>query len=159
MTAVRILDIYPAQHGTANAYYHHGCRCMDCRLFHRNYQREWRRRNGIHEPGSPTEVNGRVYPSQAAAARALGRGPWVIRYHLDRWGDLSRVGKKPGRVHRMGGRKIPFNFMGRSWLSVSEFARCVGITCSTAHRWIKNGDNARLLAAVMKAEAKQARAA
>lgn len=74
--------------------YKHGCRCDTCRAANTAYSRAYRRRMGMMPRGNPTEHNGTIYPTQNAAAAALGVTDVTIRYHLNRYGDLSRVKAK-----------------------------------------------------------------
>ena len=76
-------------HGTSR--YKHGCRCDNCRAANTAASRAYRRRLGVMPMGNPVEHDGTIYPSQKAAAAALGVTDVTIRAHLNRYGDLSRV--------------------------------------------------------------------
>lgn len=84
-----------SRHGT-NSKYQMGCRCDDCRAAHRAYEAQRSRKAGVPPPGNPVVHDGIRYPSQSAAAKALGVNESTIRTHLDRYGDLSRVKAKHG---------------------------------------------------------------
>ena len=36
----------PPTHGTSSGYVHHGCRCTECKEFHRQYRRAYNQRTG-----------------------------------------------------------------------------------------------------------------
>ena len=155
MTAVRLHDIWPTFHGSTSGYAK-GCRCPECRHARTTASRQWRRANVIMPRGNPVAANGDVYPSENAAARVLGIHGETVRYHLDRHGDLSRVGQNYRGGCPNGGRKTPFCAGGRSWPSVSAFARYAGVSRSTARRWVKAGDLNNIIAAMIKADAQAA---
>lgn len=138
-------------HGTTNGY-SKGCRCEACRIARRAYVRSWRRSKGIMPQGNPVEVNGIVYPSQSAAAAALGVTERVISYHLGKHPDFSRIGKRSGGGK--GGRRTPVTILGREWQSVTALANHVGVAHSTMWKWIREGDKQSIVGAIMKADAK-----
>ena len=108
-------------------------------------------------PGNPVEVNGVVYPTQRAAAEVLGVTERAISYHLNKYPDFSRIGKKTGGGK--GGRKNPVEFLGREWQSVSALAHYVGVSHSTMWKWIRTEDKQSIIGAIMRADAQQRRAA
>lgn len=57
------------QHGSANAYRNHGCRCLDARRANTNYRK--RRRAGVHQPAMVDSV-GVVRRRQALAVMGYG---------------------------------------------------------------------------------------
>lgn len=135
--------------------YSKGCRCNPCRDARREYIRAWRRKNGISPQGNPVDANGVVYPTQRAAAAALGVTERVISYHLNKYADFSRVGKKSGGGK--GGRKNPVECMGREWQSVNALSQYVGVAHSTMWRWIRADDRQSIIGAIMRADARQRR--
>ena len=158
MTAVRLLDIWPTDHGSTYGYWK-GCRCTECRYANTAARRQWRRANGVIPVcGNPVAANGNVYQSENAAGRALGISGETVRGHLNRHGDLSRVGQIYRGGCRNGGKKTPFIAGGRSWPSVSSFARYAGVPRTTARRWVKSGDLNSIIAALIMADAKAAQA-
>lgn len=69
----------------------------------------------------PTLIRGQLYPSQAAAARALKLHPATIQNALER-GAIDQVGSGlPGRK----GRRCYMN--GKLWPSQSAAARALGV--------------------------------
>lgn len=104
----------------------------------------------------------RDYHGIRAVASAAGVTPHVVSYHLNRHGNLDRLGvgsqcgwPKDGR----GARKRPVERFGRSWPSMSDLARHLGRPVTTIKLWLDTGDDDRLLAALMAADARKTRAA
>ena len=142
---------YPC--GTTSAYVC-GCRCAECRAAKQAYNRAYWRRQGRTEKGNPCATDDKVFKSQSAAARALGVSTSTISYHLNRHGDLSRIGKPRGGT--TGGNKVPVRIGPRTWPSRSDFFRYLGITEGVGRNWIRCGYADRLLAALMAADARGA---
>lgn len=139
------------RHGTITAYNRHKCRCAECRARKSEYRLQ---RKGL--PTLPRETpcvlpDGSVAPSQNAAARALGVSGRGIAYHLNRYGDLSSVGRHRG-APRSGPRKS-VQIGDRSWPSRTALARYVGERPQAICKWIGRGDMDRLLGAIMRADA------
>lgn len=142
------------RHGISR--YAMGCRCDICRAAKREYSTAWRRDHGIAPPGNPVRHNGVTYESQAACARALGVQAKTIAYHLNTFGDLSRLGK---RKKRRPSSKDRFLFGYRFWDSRKAFAEHVGIPERTVRHWVAKGQVGKLLMALEKADAKTRRKA
>lgn len=94
------------KHGTRYAYAQQGCRCESCRKANADSCREYHRRRGMQPQGSPCVKNGVVYEKQSDAARALGIDRSTVTYHLNRYGNLDRVGAAPGGPGRRQ-RRVP----------------------------------------------------
>lgn len=99
--------------------------------------------------------DGTIYPSHAAAAAALGVSNRTIGYHLDRHGNLNRVGRVAARQNHPMRRAV--TLAGRQWPSVALLADYLGLHHETVRRWRRLNDVERLLGALMKADAKSAR--
>lgn len=69
--------------------------------------------------------DGTVYPSQAAASRALGVSKRTIRSHLRRFGNLSLIGDD------VSGCGIPCRWRDRNYPSLTAVANASGRTVST----------------------------
>lgn len=108
----------------------------------------------------PVLWHGEVYPSQAELARRLGTTTRLIRYHLDRHGNLDRLGKGRGSAQKLGA-PISANIVpaktvtvgGRTWPSISAFARYVSRSRSTVLHWRRRGRLDLMVAALMAADA------
>lgn len=141
-------------HGTHAAYRHHKCRCEICVSFIRAYDREYWRRRGRQPKGNPVEHDGVTYPTQADAARTLGVSTSAICAALNADGDLSRIGKTRG--HSKGGRKNPVRIGPRVWPPRKALAAYLGESEDTVRGWFRRGCMERLIAAVMRADAREA---
>lgn len=145
------------KHGTTSAYRRHGCRCTVCRDAARAFDREYWRRRGRQPIGNPCEADGKTFPTQREAAKALGVSKSAVTAALNRHGDLSRIGK--GRGHSKGGRKNPVKIGPREWPSRKALAEYLGTTPDAVRGWIRRGNQDRLIAELMKADARHAEAA
>ena len=144
-------------HGTLYAYRTRKCRCEECRTVYLAATVQYRRECGMrpmNETGNPCEKDGILYPSQRAAARALGITDSAVEYHLARYGNLDRVGGP--RSHTKGGGCVPIKLAGREWPSRVAFADWLGVPITTVRGWLRRGDTDRLMGALMKADAKAA---
>lgn len=141
-------------HGTASGYTHHGCRCDACREARNAYRRSRYGKTGLPKECPCATPDGRQFRSQAAAASALGIHPRRITYHLDRYGDLSRIGQ-PQR-HSKGGHPHPVRIGPREWPSRKALADHIGRQPATVRRWISQGHMECLLSALMAADAREA---
>lgn len=142
-------------HGTITCYTHNKCRCDACKAAKReSTQRYWLKR-GRGPLGNPCQLpDGRIFPSQAAAGRALGVCRSTISAHLERNGDLSQLGKRnPGRN---GGAKKPIAVGNRTWASRADLARYLGRPDYCVRDWLKRDRIDLLIAALMLADAKAA---
>lgn len=104
----------------------------------------------------------REYHGIRAVASAAGVTPHVVSYHLNRHGNLDRLGigrvgnwPKDGR----GARKRAVERFGREWPTMTDLARYVGRPVTTVKLWLDNGDDDRIFAALMAADARKTRAA
>lgn len=143
-----------AKHGTTTGYAR-GCRCTGCRAAKRLAGKRYRDSLGRQSIGNPCQTpDGRVFPSQAAAARALGVSKSAVSAQLERYGNLSNLGKRPlGRPY--GGKK-PVKVGSREWPSRSALARYLGRHDNCVRDWLKRGRADLLIAALMKADAQMA---
>jgi len=103
-----------------------------------------------------------TYIGQEAVALAAGVAVQTVQYHLLHHGNLDRLGvghqcnwPKDGR----GARKCPVAKFGREWPSISALARDIGKSEAQVRRWLNAGDDDRLLAALMAADARRTAAA
>lgn len=96
---------------------------------------------------------GRHHPSQIAAAAALGVSVKTVCYHLNKNGDLSRVGVGRGNHHGHTSSQAEPVVMGdREWPSRTLFARHLGVNAKTVQGWFRRGDTDRILSALMHAD-------
>lgn len=145
------------KHGTVNGYSKHKCRCQRCRKAKREANRAYWARRGRAPMGNPCQTpDGRTFPSQAAAAMALGVSQQCISDNLSRNGTLDMVGIR--RTGRNGGFKRPVRIQGREWPSRSALARYLGVSDYSVRDWLRRGAIDRLVGALMKADAKAVQA-
>lgn len=143
------------KHGTLSGYSYHHCRCDACRSVKSAYDQAWRRsKKGVTGRGNPVSSEKGTFPSQAAAAKAHGVSERTIGYHLDQYGDLSRLGKTFRRPRATRARRITIG--PRSWPSIALLADYVGSPPETVRGWLRRNDRQRLLAALMAADARAA---
>ncbi|WP_295045148.1 hypothetical protein [uncultured Paracoccus sp.] len=140
-------------HGTTSEYTR-GCRCDQCKAAKRAYNRAYWESLGRPPLGSPCTDGKTNFPSQTAAAAHFGVAPSLISYHLDKHGNLSRLGKPSGG--RTGGGKTPVQIGPRKWPSKAEFFRYLGVTDDTGRGWFRQSKTDRILAALMAADARRA---
>ena len=99
----------------------------------------------------------REYHGIRAVCRASGMSVGAVMAHLDRHGHLDRLGR------RLSGGNVtsrrPVETFGRHWPTMTDLARYVGRPVTTVKVWLDNGDDDRLLAALMAADACRAAAA
>lgn len=141
----------PAKHGTIYTY-KSGCRCARCRKANTDECRAYRQKCGITDPRNPCRIGSTVHASQAAAARAAGVARSTITYHLNRWGNLDRLGNPPGT--RDNGRCKPVRIGPRIWPSQTQLDEYLGVKVGTVSAWIKRGDIERIIEALMLADAR-----
>lgn len=110
----------PIKHGTIYAYKARRCRCDACRTANREMCR----------------------------ARSAKKSKSAINYHLDRHGNLDRLGAKPGGPNN--GQSKPVRIGGQEWSSQSALDRALGVPLGTVSRWIKAGQLDALTGAVMR---------
>ena len=105
---------------------------------------------------------GQTYIGAQAVAAAAGVVPSTVISMLNKHGNLDRLGMGRGKHHtnRSGGQnRKPVARFGRKWPSLTALADEVGHSISTVTRWLVRGDDDRLLAALMAADARRAAAA
>lgn len=108
------------------------------------------------------EWRGQTYIGQEAVAAAAGVTAHTVSALLNRHGNLDQLGVGRGNhrgKRRGGGNAIPVDRFGRRWPSRASMAGDLGVSLSTVQRWIAAGDDDRLLAALMAADARKAAAA
>lgn len=100
-------------------------------------------------------INGRLYPSQRAAAAALGVTESAICHAIIRGQEdnVCRFKRLQGNQHA---RHIPVVIFGRSYRSKLSAARNLGIPYRTFCRWLDNGSLGSLMIAISKVEAPKA---
>lgn len=79
---------------------------------------------------NPVTYQGTTYPSQSAAAKALGVKSDTILRHLTLYGSLDRLYCDPN-----GGCR-PVTIEGRTWHSQTDLARALGVDKATVSRWL-----------------------
>lgn len=102
---------------------------------------------------------GQIYIGARAVAAAAGVSPHTVISMLNKHGNLDRLGVGRGRHHtnRSGGQnRKPVARFGRQWPSLTALAVEVGHSISTVTSWLNRGDDDRLLAALMAADARRA---
>lgn len=138
----------PIKHGTIYAYKGRGCRCKACRKANRETCRAESRRRGVLPLGNPCQIADKPFRSQLEAARAAGKSKSAITYHLNRHGNLDRLGAKPGGPNNS--RCKPVRVGAQEWPSQSALDRALGVPAGTVSRWIKAGNVDALTGAVMR---------
>jgi len=98
-----------------------------------------------------------VYIGLRAVARAAGVTEHTVSYHLNRHGNLDRLGVVSGGNGGACGKVV--NAFGRSWPSRMALAAYVGRSGSRVSRWIRQGRTDLLLAALMAADRRAEKAA
>lgn len=108
------------------------------------------------------DASGKLFPSIRAAAREHGVSPFTISRHLNRHGDLTRLGMGQSRPGCQNASK-PFHIGDRVFPSRLRAASELGISPSQLYRWTRKNASAsmkdRLLVAIMAYDAKDRRAA
>lgn len=104
----------------------------------------------------PVTYKGETYPTQAAAAKAAGVAKGMVGYHLDRHGNLDKLGVGSGNG---GGQRQVNNkevtLLGRDFHSIADAARFYGVGRTTAFNAI-NGCGTALQFIAKKALEKDA---
>lgn len=161
----------PVPHGTPTGYSRHKCRCDACKAAEMARQRDYRARlkAGIHIKTGPSAmpviVRGVVYPSSVAAARALGISSTTIATHLHRHGhaDFAGLGTKSPIWNKVPRRKSPVTLYGRDFPTITAAADYMGVGRQWLWKALRKGKPAdagdRILAALMRAEERERRAA
>jgi hypothetical protein len=81
----------------------------------------------------PVRIRGVLYPSQRAAARALGVTEKTIRNAL----DAGRIDDTGLGVRRGGRPGKPCTFLGKRYASMHEAARATGYSVATVSKAVK----------------------
>ena len=103
---------------------------------------------------------GQTYVGQRAVAEAAGVAEGTVSSHLRAHGHLGRLGLGRGRHgNSCPPRTIPIRIAGRSWPSITAFAKAVGMSPRTAMKAARAGHVDRLLAALMASDAERRAAA
>lgn len=111
------------------------------------------------KPGSKPGTyvwKGVSYIGLAAVASASKCSLPTVVGHLTRHGNLDRLGAGNGRAWKASShtkRCRPVVVAGRSWVSEAAFARTLGVSPTTAGRWLKSGETEKIYAALMAASA------
>lgn len=84
----------------------------------------------------PCRIRGTVYPSQAAAARALGVHPQTICQALQR-GTEDRIGLC--KAQGTSGPHRPIMMNGTTWPSISAAARGIGVHPANVYKALAAG--------------------
>lgn len=136
-------------HGTVAGYMRHGCRCEACRAAEVARQRKWRERHRQgkvrHQPLNPNcvpvRIRGTVYPSISVAAAKLGVSPSSIASQLRRKGsaEAAGLGGSAPRPRRQPLNSKTCRIHGRSFPSIAEAARYLGVNYSHLFRQLQRG--------------------
>lgn len=112
------------------------------------------------KPGPAPDVyewKGRTFVGVSAVSAASGNGISTISYHLNRYGNLDRLGVGRQCNFPPDAKSKPVDMFGRRWPSQSAMAREIGIHHSRLCRWLKAGRVDDILRAVMASETARAR--
>lgn len=93
---------------------------------------------------NPCIWKGTVYPSQAAAAKAIGVSQAIVSYHLEKHGHLDMAGE---RKMRAGKPKRPGFHQRDVPPSPYSISPATGVDIVSVARWIQTGDVDKLIAA------------
>ncbi len=147
----------PIKHGTLYAYKARGCRCKKCRRANADACRDYSRSRGTPAIGHVCKTSdGRRFRTQTEAAAALGVNKGTVSYHLNRYGNLDRIGNTPGG--RAPRRCKPIQVGTRTWESNAALERYLRVRPGRVYDWLRRGDMDRLIAALMRADAAAAAA-
>lgn len=142
----------PIKHGTIYGYKKRGCRCDKCRAANKEHCRAYSRKAGVMPQGQVCELpDGRLVGSQVEAAAALGVCKSTVTHHLNRYGDLKRIGAKPGG--KAPSRCKPVRIGSRTWESSAALERYLGVNPGRVYDWKRRNDMNRLMAALLRADA------
>ena len=94
---------------------------------------------------------GEIYVGISTVAKAAGVAEHTVSYHLNRHGNLDRLGVVHGGNRGACGK--PVVLFGRRWPSRTALALYVGRCDSRVSCWIRQGRHDLLLAAIMQADA------
>lgn len=119
----------PIKHGTIYAYKDRGCRCDACQTANRETCRAERRRRGVMPLGNPCQIGDRQFSSQMEAAQSAKKSKSAINCHLDRHGNLDRLGAKP--VGPNNGMGKPVHVGRYEW----PFRSALGLGRAPGHRF------------------------
>lgn len=144
-------------HGTITCYTHNKCRCDACRAAKSAAKQRYLDKRGRRPRGNPVSHDGVIYPSETAAAKALGVTQRAISYHLNKYGHLGNMGKRMDRPDRRAGN--PVRVGSREWKSRAALARYLGRRREVVRDWVAANDMDSLIAALMKADAANVRIA
>jgi len=93
---------------------------------------------------------GQIYVGLRAVAEAAGVTEHTVSYHLNRHGNLDRLGVVSGGNGGACGKVV--NAFGRSWPSRTALAAHLGRSDSRVSRWVREGRADLLLAALIDAD-------
>ena len=113
--------------------------------------------------GCPCTKGRKVFPSQRAAARALGISKITVAYHLNTHGNLDRAGLGQRRPWATQNAAKPLTVFGHNFPSRTAASRELGVSVSQLRRWQEKPRSPYfhdlILGAVMRWQAQQRRAA
>lgn len=96
---------------------------------------------------------GKTYVGQRAVAEAAGVAEGTVSSHLRTHGHLDHLGTGRGRHgNSRPPQTRPVCIAGRSWPSITAFAKAVGMSPKTAQKAARAGRGDKLLAALMIAD-------
>lgn len=102
---------------------------------------------------------GENYRGMRAVARAAGVTCSTVAHHLNRHGNLDRLGCGAVCNWKPGAHTRPISMGSLNWPSVTAFAAALGVHRCTATAWLRAGDCDRILSRLMAADVRTARAA
>ena len=114
----------------------------------------WASRRGLRwpnaQPGFPVSVRGKVYPSMAAAAKALGVTPHTLSDHLARHGNLDRAGIGKAGNGRNNATRKPITIAGVTYPTRKAAAAALGLSYGNLFKSIRAGRYDLILSRALK---------
>ena len=83
--------------------------------------------------------HGNTFRSQSDCARYHGLDVSTVSAHLNKHGNLDRLGVGMGKKGTPSATFKPIEIDGRSWESQAELARHIDVNQKTLSRWITKG--------------------
>lgn len=83
-----------------------------------------------------TDIRGKVYPSQMAAAAAHGVSPSAVAQSLYRRGNCDRVGLGPARYGNTNATARSVTLLGMQFRSVKKASEALGVSRQSIRRFL-----------------------
>lgn len=84
-----------------------------------------------------TDIRGTIYPSQKAAAAALGVTPGAVAQALYRRGNCHRVGLGPQRYGNTNAKARAVNLFNLQFRSIKAASNALGVSRATIRRFLE----------------------